>query len=93
MELLRDVRKELAVKEEHGAGSKENFERLSQKYERAKAKVRCGGTTLHSSYLPWQFSHLAAKALISPVCSYFRGPRVRRRKCGTVWLLAIEKAV
>lgn len=39
-DLLRDVREELSAKEKGEVVPKEDFERLWQKYDRAKAKVR-----------------------------------------------------
>ena len=40
-DLLRDVREELATRDQGGVVPNEDFERLWQKYDRAKAKVRC----------------------------------------------------
>ncbi|CAN0272101.1 unnamed protein product, partial [Ectocarpus sp. 12 AP-2014] len=39
-DLLRDVREEVAAREKDGVVPKEDFERLCQKYDRAKAKIR-----------------------------------------------------
>lgn len=48
-DLLRGVREELATRERSGVVPKEDFERLWQKYDRAKAKVRCTRLTTFGS--------------------------------------------
>ncbi|CAM9259276.1 unnamed protein product [Ectocarpus sp. 12 AP-2014] len=65
-DFLRDVREEVAAREKDGVVPKEDFERLCQKYDRAKAKIRAlkdvaetflPGDSRDTSPLPTQRPH------------------------------------